>query len=454
MSFYVKINKKEFDDMRRSSFRSGIHPYEGKEFSKDMKITELEADKIMTFPVSQHIGAPAGPIVKAGDRVLKGMKIAEASSFISSPVFSSVSGTVKAVEECHMISGTPSLAIVVENDFKDECAEGFGESRDSNSLSTEEIIKIISESGIVGLGGAGFPTGVKLSPKNKDSIDYIIINGAECEPYLTSDYRLLKEQTGNILMGVSIILRLFENAKAVIAVEDNKSDVIEELKKQCAPLEKISVMSLKTRYPQGGERRLIASVTGREINSHMLPADAGVVVVNTATVFAIYNAVCNSIPLIRKILTITGDGVNSPCNVDVPLGVSFAYVMEKCGGLKENTVKLISGGPMMGMAMPGLDFPVIKTSSSVLAITSDDVAKMQTTACIHCGRCVDACPERLVPQLMAAAALADDVERFETLNGMECIECGCCTYVCPAKRPLTQTFKLAKLAVRASKTAK
>ncbi len=440
--------------MRKSSFKSGIHPYEGKEYSKDMKIIELGSDKIMTFPVSQHIGAPAKPIVKVGDRVLKGMKIAEAASFISSPVYSSVSGTVKAIENCSMISGAPSQAIIVENDFEDECVSGFGEVRDPNELSEDEIIKIITESGIVGLGGAGFPTGVKLSPKNKDSIDYIIINGAECEPYLTSDYRLLTEQTGNILMGVSIILRLFPHANAVIAVEDNKPDAIEELKKQSASLNRISVQSLKTRYPQGGERRLIASVTGREINSHMLPADVGVVVVNTATVFAVYNAVCNNIPLIRKVLTITGDGVNSPCNVSVPLGVSFAFVMEHCGGLKDNVEKLISGGPMMGMAMPNLNYPVIKTSSSVLAITSDDVAKMKTTACIHCGRCVKACPERLVPQLMAAAALADDVERFETLNGMECIECGCCTYVCPAKRPLTQTFKLAKIAVKATKVAK
>lgn len=440
--------------MKKSSFKSGVHPFEGKSYSQDMAIKKLDADKTMVFPMSQHIGAPAKPLVKVGDRVLKGMRIAEAASFISSPVYSSVSGTVKAIEDCHMISGTPSLAVTIENDFQDECVQGFGEIRNPDDLSEEEIVKIISESGIVGLGGAGFPTGVKLSPKNKGSIDYIIVNGAECEPYLTSDYRIMLERAENILTGVSVILRLFEHAQAVVAIEDNKPEAVKAFKEKCSGFERISTMSLKTRYPQGGERRLIASVTGRKINSHMLPADAGVVVINAATVYAVYNAVCNSIPLISKVITITGDGVNSPCNVEAPLGVSFSYVMEKCGGLKDNAVKLISGGPMMGMAMPGLDFPVIKTSSSVLAITSDDVAKMKTTACIHCGRCVSACPENLVPQLMAQAAKAENYERFETLSGMECIECGCCTYVCPAKRPLTQTFKLAKIAVRATKTAK
>ena len=213
-------------------------------------------------------------------------------------------------------------------------------------------------------------------------------------------------------------------------------------------------MKLKTRYPQGGERRLIASVTGRKINSHLLPADAGVVVLNIATAYAIYEAVCCNIPLIHRVVTITGDGVNAPCNADVLIGTPVSFLMEKCGGLKENAVKLISGGPMMGMALPSLDYPVTKTFSSVLALTSDDVEKMKTTACIRCGRCVNACPENLVPQLMAHAANAEDYERFETLSGMECIECGCCTYVCPAKRPLTQTFKLAKAKVRATKVAK
>ena len=440
--------------MKSVSFKSGVHPFEGKMYSEDKEIMQVDAAEIMVFPMNQHIGAPASPTVKVGDRVLKGMKIGEASSFISSPVYSSVSGKVKAVEPRPMVNGSVSTCIVVENDFENECAEGFGEVRNPNDIPNGELAKLVSESGIVGMGGAGFPTGVKLSPKNAENIDYIVINGAECEPYLTSDYRLMMEKAGNILMGISIVLRLFPNAKAVVAVEDNKPKAIKALQEQCRDIEKISVMPLKTRYPQGGERRLIASVTGRKINSHMLPADAGVIVLNIATVNAIYEAVCCGMPLIHRIVTITGDGVNQPCNADVLLGTPVSFMMEQCGGLKENAVKLISGGPMMGMAMPSLDYPVTKTFSSVLALTSDDVEKMKTTACIRCGRCVKACPENLVPQLMAASVKAEDFERFETLNGMECIECGCCTYVCPAKRPLTQTFKIAKAAVRATKVAK
>lgn len=436
--------------MKKSSFKSGVHPFEGKTYSEDKEITVIEPSQMMVFPVSQHIGAPATPLVKVGDRVLKGMKIADASSFISSPVYSSVSGTVKKLEKRTMINGNEAMCIVVENDFEDECAPGFGDVKNPDDFSNEEIVNIVKECGIVGLGGAGFPTGVKISPKNADDIDYIIINGSECEPYLTSDYRIMLEKADEIIKGISIVLRLFKNAKAIIGVEDNKPKAIKVLEEKCQGNEKISVMSLKTRYPQGGERRLIASVTGREINSKMLPADAGVVVLNTATTYAIYDAVCNSHPLIHRVMTITGEGVNSPCNVDVPLGVSHEYVVEKCGGLKENVVKLISGGPMMGMAMPSLDFPVVKTSSSVLAMTKDDVENMQTTACIRCGKCVDACPENLVPQLMAQSVMAKNFDRFVELNGMECIECGCCTYVCPAKRPLTQNFKIAKVAVRNS----
>ncbi|MFR6066266.1 MAG: electron transport complex subunit RsxC [Eubacterium sp.] len=440
--------------MKKVPFKSGIHPFDGKKYSANEKIVKIEAAEVMVFPMSQHIGAPAVPTVKVGDRVLKGMKIGSAPSFISSPIYSSVSGKVKAIEQRPTITGGVSDCIVVENDFENECVEGFGEARNPNEIPDGELAAFISENGIVGMGGAGFPTGVKLAPKNAENIDYLIINGAECEPYLTSDYRLMLEETGNIIMGVSIALRLFKNAKAVIAIEDNKPDAIKAFEQQCKNTDKISVMPLKTKYPQGGERRLIASVTGRKINSHMLPADAGVVVLNTATAYAIFEAVCENKPLIHRVVTITGDGANKPCNADVLLGTPASFVVEKCGGLKENTEKIISGGPMMGFALSGLDFPVTKTFSSVLALTKDDVEQMKTTACIHCGKCVGVCPENLVPQLMAASVKGEDFERFEKLGGMECIECGCCTYVCPAKRPLTQSFKLAKAQVRASKAAK
>lgn len=439
--------------MSKGKFKAGVHPYEGKEFAAEKEIKQLGSEEIMVFPMSQHIGAPATPCVKVGDRVLKGMKIGEASSFVSSPVYSSVSGKVKAVEDRFMLNGKASKCIVVTNDFEDECVDTFGVERDVNALSNEEIIKIIADSGIVGMGGAGFPTGVKLSPKNQN-IDYIVINGSECEPYLTSDYRLMVEKSKKIIEGIAIVLRLFEKADAIIGIEDNKPKAIDDLSFECNGNKRINVMPLSTRYPQGGERRLISSVTGRQINSHILPADAGVIVLNIATVIAIYEAVKMNMPLIHRVVTLTGDGMNEPGNVDVPLGISHKFLADKCGGLKDNTVKIISGGPMMGMAMDTLDYPIVKTSSSILAITKDDVEKMETTACIRCGRCVNACPETLVPQLMAQAALSKNYEQFEKLYGMECIECGCCTYVCPAKRPLTQTFKLAKIKVRESKTAK
>lgn len=441
--------------MKKVPFKSGIHPDDGKKFAKDKQITKIQRNApLMVYPLSQHIGAPATPVVSVGDRVLQGQMIAKASSFVSSPVFSSVSGTVKTIENRVLLNGAMSQSIVVENDFQYETTDTFGEKRDYKNLSAEDIKKIISDSGIVGMGGAGFPTGVKLSPKNVDNIDYVIVNGAECEPYLTSDYRIMLEKCTNVLTGLEIVLKLFKKAKGVIAVEDNKKDAIKVFESKLSDYENISVVPLKTRYPQGGERRLIASVTGRKINSHLLPADAGVVVVNTATVNAIYDAVCNSIPLIHRIVTITGDGAVNPGNYDVLLGNPASLLVEEAGGLKDNTKKIISGGPMMGFAMPSLDYPITKTFSSVLAITNDDVEKMKTTACIRCGRCVGVCPENLVPQLMAQAAKAENIEQFEKLGGMECLECGCCTYVCPAKRPLTQSFKIAKAAVRETKKAK
>lgn len=440
--------------MKKVPFKAGVHPYEGKEFSKDKKIEVVKPSEQMVYPVSQHIGAPATPVVKIGDSVKIGTLLAEASSFVSSPVYSSVSGKVKAIEDRAIVGGRNAKSIIIENDFLDEYDEAYGKENDVDSLSNDEIVKLISSAGIVGLGGAGFPTGVKLSPKNADEIDTIIINGAECEPYLTSDYRLMLEHGEKILKGVAVVLKVFKNASAILAVENNKPDAIKNLEALSRDYEKISVMSLKTRYPQGGERRLIASVCGRKINSHKLPADAGVVVLNMATTKAIYDAVCLGKPLTHRIVTITGDGANKPGNYDVRIGTSVSHMVEECGGLKENTVKIISGGPMMGFALPSLDLPVTKTYSSVLALTSDDVEKMKTTPCIRCGRCVGACPENLVPQLMAASVKVENFEAYEKLGGMECIECGCCTYVCPAKRPLTQTFKLAKAEVKAKKVSK
>lgn len=432
----------------KKAFKNGIHPFEGKEFSKDVPIKKVNADTEMVYPLSQHIGAPATAIVQVGDNVLKGQKIAQADGFVSAPVYSSVSGTVKAIEERLVTNGNKVMSIVIANDGEEKTVDSFGADRNADLLSADEIMNIIKESGIVGLGGAGFPTGVKLSPKNPKNIDTIIINGAECEPYLTSDYRLMIEKADEIVKGVIAVLKLFDAAKAVIAIEKNKPDAIKLFEEQIAGADRITVDALRTRYPQGGERQLIYAVTGRKINSKMLPADVGCIVVNAASCYAIYEAVYKNMPLIHKVMTVTGEGANSPCNLDVPLGISHSAVLEAAGGAKDDVVKFISGGPMMGIAMGSLDVPVVKTSSSILAFTKDDVAALPQSNCIHCGKCITACPQILVPQMMAKSVKSDNFERFEKLGGMECIECGCCTYVCPAKIPLTQLFKLGKVKVR------
>lgn len=430
------------------TFKKGVHPYEGKELSKDCPIQCIEAEAVMVYPLSQHIGAPAKAVVAKGDRVLKGQLIAEAGGFISAPVYSSVSGTVKAIEQRLVVNGNMVDCIVIENDMLGETVDGFGDEREIEDLSANDIVDIVKNAGIVGLGGAGFPTGVKISPKNADEIDTLIINAAECEPYLTSDYRLILEKSDEIIKGIKAVLKALPNAKAVIGIENNKPDAIKLLEEKTAGEDRISVCPLKTKYPQGGERQLIFAITGRKINSKILPADKGCVVMNTGTCYAVYEAVYKNMPLIHNVLTITGEAVHQPCNLDVPLGVSHSYVLEKAGGAKEDVVKFISGGPMMGIAMSTLDVPVVKTSSSILAFSKDDIAALAQSACIHCGRCVKACPANLVPQMLAKAVRAGDAEKFESLGGIECIECGSCAYVCPAKIPLTQMCRLGKAKVR------
>lgn len=439
--------------MGLATFIGGIHPHEGKELSEDKPIQVIAPEKgeEMVYPLSQHIGAPAKPLVAKGDQVLKGQMIAEAGGFISANVICSVSGTVKGVEPRLTANGAMVQSIIVENDGEDRAVEGFGDKRDYTALSKEEIRNIIKEAGIVGLGGAGFPTHVKLTPKDEAGITTVIVNGAECEPYLTSDYRLMMEQPEKIVGGLKVILQLFDNAKGVLGIENNKPEAIKKLTELVKDEPRIEVCPLLTKYPQGGERTLIYAVTGKEINSSMLPADAGCVVDNVDTVVSIYNAVCESTPLIRKIITVTGEAVANPTNVEVRLGTDYKRVLAAAGGFKTEPEKMISGGPMMGQALFSLDFPVAKTSSALTCFTKDDVAAMEPTPCIRCGKCVDVCPEHLIPQLMMGVAERNDLEGFQKLNGMECVECGCCAFTCPAKRPLTQAFKEARKAVAASR---
>ncbi len=426
--------------MAKLTFTGGIHPYDGKELSKDKPIKAILPKGELVYPMSQHIGAPASPIVAKGDHVLTGQKIAEAGGFVSAPIYATVSGTVKAIEPRRTVTGDVVTSIVLENDNLYEEVT-YGPVKPLEELTKEEIIGLIREAGVVGMGGAGFPTHVKLSPKEPEKIEYVIANCAECEPYLTSDYRRMIEEPEKIVEGMKVILRLFDKAKGILAVEDNKPDCVAALKKLTADEKDITVKALKTKYPQGAERQLIYASTGRAINSGMLPADAGCIVDNVDTIVAINQAVREGKPLMHRIVTVTGDAVADPRNFIVRIGTNYHELVEEAGGFKIEPAKIVSGGPMMGFALFGLDVPTTKTSSALLCMTEDEVSRYEPSACINCGRCVEVCPGRVLPSKLADFAEQGDDEKFLAYNGMECCECGCCSYVCPAKRPLTQEIK-------------
>ena len=426
--------------MARLTFMGGVHPYDGKDLSKDRKIKEVLPKGDLVYPLSQHIGAPAVAIVKKGDRVLVGQKIAEAGGFVSAPIYATVSGTVKAVEPRRVVTGDNVMSIIVENDGQYEEAERFPV-KELADYTREEIIERVKEAGVVGMGGAGFPTFIKLSPKEPEKIDYCIVNCAECEPYLTSDYRRMLEEPEKVISGLKIIMSLFDKAHGILAIEDNKPDCIELFKRLTKDDTTISVKALKTKYPQGAERQIIYATTGRAINSSMLPADAGCIVDNVDTVVAIHHAVIEGKPLMERIVTVTGDAIAKPRNFKVRIGTNYHELVEEAGGFKKQPEKIISGGPMMGFGIFDLDVPTTKTASALLCLTHDDVSAMEPTACINCGRCVEVCPGRVVPKMLADYAENYNEEAFLANNGMECCECGCCSFVCPAKRTLTQSIK-------------
>ena len=421
------------------TFKGGIHPNDGKSLAKDKAVVAVLPKGDLTYPLSQHIGAPASPIVSVGDHVLKGQKIAEAGGFVSAPIYASVSGTVKAIEPHFNPTGSKVNCIVVENDGEYKEVE-YTPVKALDELTKEEVLKLIGDAGIVGMGGAGFPTKVKLSPKEPEKIEYVIANCAECEPYITADYRRMLENPEELVSGMKVVLKLFDNAKGIFGVEDNKPDCIEKLKKLTKDEPRMEVLALKTKYPQGAERQLIFATTGRAINSAMLPADAGCVVDNVETLIGIHHAVINGKPLMERIVTVSGDGVKEPGNFKVLFGTNQRELIEAAGGLSGEPEKVISGGPMMGFAMFTLDTPITKTSSSILCLTKDEVAENEPSACINCGRCVEVCPRRNIPSRLADFAENYNEEAFTKWEGLECVECGSCSYVCPAKRQLKQAI--------------
>ncbi len=427
--------------MAKLTFLGGIHPYDGKDLSKDKAIESVLPKGELVYPLSQHIGAPATAIVAKGERVLVGQKIADATGFVSAPIYATVSGSVKTIEPRRVVTGDSVMSIVVENDGLYEEAESMLAIKPLEEMSKEDIVQTVKEAGIVGMGGAGFPTFIKLSPKEPDKIDYVIANCAECEPYLTSDYRRMMEEPEKVVGGLKIILKLFDHAKGILAVEDNKPDCIRKLKELTEKEPRITVMGLKTKYPQGAERTLVYAITGRKINSSMLPADVGCVVNNVDTIVAVYRAVTEGRPLMERIVTVTGDAIANPRNFRVRIGTNYRELVDAAGGFKTEPEKIICGGPMMGFAMFGLDVPTTKTSTALLCLTHDEVAASEPGPCINCGRCVEVCPGRVVPSKLATYAENYNEEAFLKCNGMECCECGCCSFVCPAKRPLTQQIK-------------
>ena len=442
----------------RDTFRGGVHPKEHKDLSRKAALRVFDAKGEMVFPLAQHIGKPAKAIVKKGDPVLVGQRIAEADGFVSANVICSCSGTVKAVEKRRTISGAMQECIVVDNDGQYTETGTFGTREDIDGIANGEILRRVADAGIIGLGGAGFPTHVKLAPKDPLAIRYLIANGAECEPYITCNDQLMRGYAKDIVEGMEIVLKLFPNAQGMIAIENNKPEAIAAMQKAAAGHKRIRVLGLRTKYPQGGERSLIKVIAGVDYPITKLPADVGCIVDNIGTIFAIGRAVLLREPLFRHVMTVTGEAVKEPSNFIARDGTSFAELIEAAGGIKEGVEakKIISGGPMMGIAVSSTEVPITKTTNAITVLTEDPVeaAEKKMTACLHCGRCTTVCPNGLMPQMMADAVAAGDFERYEKkLCGLDCISCGSCTYICPAKRPLTQTFKQTKAEIMARKRA-
>lgn len=434
------------------TFSGGVHPPEHKELTATELIETLEPPKEAIVPLSQHIGAPASPLVAVKDEVRTGQKIAQANSFITAAVHAPITGTVTAIENmAHPVFGQ-SKAIIIKGTGMD-MLDYKPTNRDWREMKPEEIIEIVKEAGIVGMGGAAFPTHVKLSPPKDKKIEVLIINGAECEPFLTSDDRLMREYAEEMIEGIKILKRATAATEVIIAVEDNKplaiASIERALEKEQGSLTPIQLIIKKTRYPQGSEKQLIFSITGKEVPSGGLPSDVGVLVQNVSTAYAVRDAVVLGKPLYERVVTVTGDCVNRPGNFKVRIGSTFNDLVEAAGGLKQEPVKIISGGPMMGIAQYTLDTPIIKGSSGIVLLSKESVEQFEPENCIRCSFCIKHCPQKLMPQmLMKLAKYERWSETKYEYNLMDCIECGCCTYVCPARIPLVQWIKLAKFKTR------
>lgn len=435
--------------MKFFGFRGGVHPPENKIQTENMAVEEVKAPKMLYVALLQHIGAPLDPIVAVGDRVLKGQKIADSQAFMSSPIHSPVSGTVKRIED-HVFPLMGRIkTVIIENDEQETWAE-LSKIEKWENVDRRTLLTMIREKGIVGIGGASFPTHIKLDPPADAKIDTLLLNGAECEPYLNSDNRLMIENPEKIVNGIKIIKKILGVNRAIIGIEENKPEAIASMRKAVEGTG-IEIAPLKTKYPQGGEKQLIKAVLDRQVPSGKLPSAVGVVVQNTGTAAAIYDGIVNGIPLIEKVVTVSGKGIINPKNVKIAIGTPFSYLLDYCGVNREVVDKLVMGGPMMGMAQFSEEAPVIKGTSGLLALTKDETNPYKTRACIGCGKCVEACPMGLEPLMFARLAAFEQWEQLKEYSLMDCIECGSCAYICPANRPLTEAIKIGKSKLRAMK---
>lgn len=450
--FNLKFKIKRGSSMKRLTFKKGIHPTYHKESTEHRAIEVMLPQKELVFPMSQHIGSPCTPLVKKGDPIYLGQKIGEASGLMSVPIHSSVSGIVKVVEQRMTFRGIKDTCIVIENDERyeqDPQMEHFIKPQE-DGLTKEALIACVKEAGIVGMGGATFPMYVKLNTPSEKKIDFIIVNGAECEPYLTSDHRVMLEQGEEVIKGLTILLDVFKEAQAVIGIEDNKMDAFYHMT-ELAKGTPIQVKLLHTKYPQGSEKHLIYALTGQEVPSGKLPLEVGCIVNNIDSVAAVYRAVVKGQPVMRRIVTVAGSGVSKPCNLEVKIGTSVREVLEYAGVNLEKVVKVIAGGPMMGSAVSDIDVPVTKGTSALLCFTDQEVTREKSANCIRCGKCVQVCPMKLMPHALQKSAIHGHYEAFMEDYGMDCIECGCCACVCPSKREIVQSIRTGKATIRRRK---
>ena len=429
------------------AFFGGVHPNDMKAATNEKAIEQLPAPAEVVIPMSMHFGAPCTPLVKAGDQVKVGQKIGEFRG-LGAPIHASVSGKVKAVEPRPYSMGGNMMSVVIENDFQDEISEEVVAPADPNALSAEEMVEIVKNAGIVGMGGATFPTHVKISG-GIGKVDTVLINGAECEPYITGDHRTMLERPEEIIGGCQFLAKMFGVDKVIIGVEDNKQDGIDAMNKTIAEMKApVVVQPLHCRYPQGGEKQLCQAITGKQVPPGGLPSNIGCAVFNINTTCAIYRAITKGMPVVHKIVTVSGSGVIEPKNVECPIGTPVSNLFDYCGGLKEGTYKLVMGGPMMGMAQYTADVPVGKGTGAMLAFCENEEKTVANPQCIRCGRCVAACPVHLQPLFMYQYASKKMVDELNAANIMDCMVCGACAYICPARLHLTQMFKYGKHLVK------